>query len=109
MSSGGFKNDARQGEDACALVEELGGNHLTTGYAGFSSIYPRDDVHNNGDDQHLVYEWNHGQFMVNHYQKSIELAAKYKIGINMHEPIKPTGVRRTYPHFMTREGVWGQE
>ena len=47
--------------------------------------------------------------MVNHYQKSIELAAKYKIGINMHEPIKPTGLRRTYPNFMTREGVRGQE
>ena len=47
--------------------------------------------------------------MVNHYQKSIEMAAKYQIGINMHEPIKPTGLRRTYPNFMTREGVRGQE
>jgi alpha-glucosidase len=47
--------------------------------------------------------------MVNHYQKSIVEAAKREIAINMHEPIKPTGLRRTYPNFMTREGVRGQE
>ena len=108
-TSGGIKNYEDQMEEAYALYQKLGVNHLKTGYVGFSNGYPRHDVHANEDDQHLVYEWNHGQFMVNHYQKSIELAAKYKIGINMHEPIKPTGLRRTYPNFMTREGVRGQE
>lgn len=108
-TSGGVKNYEDQMEEAYALYQELGVNHLKTGYVGFSNGYPRHDIHNEDHRDFLVYEWNHGQFMVNHYQKSIDLAAKYKIGINMHEPIKPTGLRRTYPNFMTREGVRGQE
>ena len=83
-------------------------NHLKTGYVGFSNGYPRHDVPRRRLPI-LGLRVEPGQFMVNHYQKSIDLAAKYKIGINMHEPIKPTGLRRTYPNFMTREGVRGQE
>jgi len=108
-TSGGIKNYEEQMEEAYALYQKLGISHLKTGYVGFSNGYPRHDIHNEDHRDFLVYEWNHGQFMVNHYQKSIDLAAKYKIGINMHEPIKPTGLRRTYPNFMTREGVRGQE
>ena len=104
-TSGGIKNYEAQMEAAYALYQRLGVNHLKTGYVGFTNGYRRDDVH----EERPVYEWNHGQWMVNHYQKSIEMAAKYQIGINMHEPIKPTGLRRTYPNFMTREGVRGQE
>ena len=47
--------------------------------------------------------------MVEHYQKVIETAARYGIMIDAHEPIKDTGLRRTYPNFMTREGARGQE
>jgi alpha-glucosidase len=47
--------------------------------------------------------------MVRHHQKVIETAAKYQIGLDAHEPIKATGIRRTYPNFMTREGVRGME
>ena len=108
-TSGGIKNYEDQMEAAYALYQKLGVKHLKTGYVGFSNGYPRHDVHNNNHRDYLVYEWNHGQFMVNHFQKSIELAARYQIGINMHEPIKPTGLRRTWPNFMTREGVRGQE
>ena len=54
-------------------------------------------------------EWHHGQYMVEHHQRVIETAAKYGIMINAHEPIKDTGLRRTYPNFMTREGARGQE
>ncbi|MGA1757540.1 MAG: glycoside hydrolase family 97 protein [Pseudomonadales bacterium] len=108
-TSGGIKNYEDQMEEAYALYQSLGVSHLKTGYVGFSNGYPRHDIHNEDHGDYLVFEWNHGQFMVNHYQKSIDLAAKYKIGINMHEPIKPTGLRRTYPNFMTREGVRGQE
>jgi len=104
-TSGGVQNYEAQMEDAYAMYQRLGVNHLKTGYVGFTNGYRRDDVY----DERPVYEWNHGQWMVNHYQKSIELAAKYQIGINMHEPIKPTGLRRTFPNFMTREGVRGQE
>jgi hypothetical protein len=47
--------------------------------------------------------------MVRHYRKVVETAAKYQVGVNAHEPIKATGIRRTYPNMMTREGVRGME
>jgi hypothetical protein len=47
--------------------------------------------------------------MVNHYQKVIETAARYKIAVNAHEPIKSTGLRRTFPNEISREGLRGQE
>jgi alpha-glucosidase len=47
--------------------------------------------------------------MVEHYQNVVTTAAKYGIMINAHEPIKPTGKRRTWPNMMTREGVRGME
>lgn len=53
---------------------------------------------------------NHdGQYAVRHFRKVIELAAKYKIMIDNHEPVMPTGLQRTYPNLVTQEGVRGQE
>jgi alpha-glucosidase len=46
---------------------------------------------------------------VNHYQRITELAAKYNIMLNVHEPVKDTGERRTWPNIMTREGARGGE
>ncbi|MFC2138392.1 glycoside hydrolase family 97 catalytic domain-containing protein, partial [Bacteroidota bacterium] len=54
-------------------------------------------------------EWHHGQYGVQHYRKVVELAAKHKIMLDVHEPIKATGIRRTYPNMMSREGARGQE
>jgi len=54
-------------------------------------------------------EWHHGQFGVNFYHKALVEAAKYKIMLVAHEPIKPTGERRTYPNMMSREGARGTE
>lgn len=54
-------------------------------------------------------QYHHGQWMVNHYQKVVEQAAERNISIVAHEPIKPTGLRRTYPNFLSREGALGQE
>lgn len=108
-TSGGVGNYERQMEQAYDLYQELGVHYLKTGYVGFFNGYPRELSDKMMSDGRVVYEWNHGQFMVNHYQKSIVEAAKREIAINMHEPIKPTGLRRTYPNFMTREGVRGQE
>lgn len=54
-------------------------------------------------------EWHHGQYGVRHYQNIVDTAARHRITLNMHEPIKDTGLRRTYPHLMTREGARGQE
>jgi alpha-glucosidase len=47
--------------------------------------------------------------MVEHHQNVIETAARYGIMINAHEPIKDTGLRRTYPNFLSREAARGQE
>ncbi|WP_185968818.1 glycoside hydrolase family 97 protein [Carboxylicivirga sp. M1479] len=81
-------------DSAYALCQHLGIKALKTGYAG--GIYPRGEHH-------------HGQYMVEHYQRVVEKAAQYGIMINAHEPIKPTGKRRTWPNMMTREGVRGME
>lgn len=81
-------------EAAFKQCHDLGIHAVKTGYAG--GIYPRGEHH-------------HGQFMVRHYRKVVELAAKYQIMLDVHEPIKPTGIRRTWPNMMTREGVRGME
>ncbi|GJM64146.1 glycoside hydrolase family 97 protein [Persicobacter diffluens] len=67
---------------------------LKTGYAG--GIIPEGQP-------------KHGQFMVRHYLEVVKKGAENKIMINAHEPIKPTGLERTYPNMMTREGARGME
>jgi len=47
--------------------------------------------------------------MVFHYRRILEKAANARIMLDVHEPIKPTGISRTYPNMMTREGVRGME
>jgi alpha-glucosidase len=54
-------------------------------------------------------EWHDGQFMARHHLKVVEEAAARHIAINAHEPIKDTGLRRTYPNWMSREGARGME
>ena len=79
---------------AFALYERLGVGAVKTGYAG--KIYPRGQYH-------------HGQWMVRHYQMVVEKAARHHLMLDVHEPIKPTGLSRTYPNLMTQEGVRGTE
>ncbi|WP_448548084.1 glycoside hydrolase family 97 catalytic domain-containing protein [Thalassotalea fusca] len=81
-------------EQAFKLYHYYGVKAIKTGYAG--KMWPAGHFH-------------HGQFMVNHYRKVVELAAKYHIMLNVHEPIKATGIRRTFPNMMTREGARGME
>ena len=52
---------------------------------------------------------HHSQYGVEHYQRVVECAAKHQIMIDAHEPIKETGIRRTWPNMMTREGARGME
>jgi hypothetical protein len=84
----------QQLDTAFALMKPLGIHSVKTGYVG--EIIPEGEYH-------------HGQWMVNHYRKVIETGAKYDIAINAHEPIKATGIRRTYPNAISREGLRGQE
>ncbi len=98
------ENYERQMDAAFALYEELGVRAVKTGYVGHGQNIVRTDEQGN---KHR--EWHHGQHMVRHYRKVVEEAAKHHIMIDAHEPIKPTGIRRTYPNMMTREGACGQE
>ena len=52
---------------------------------------------------------HHGQYLVNHYQKVVETAARHNMMLDVHEPVKDTGIRRTWPNMMTREGGRGME
>jgi alpha-glucosidase len=93
-TSMGIANYERQLEDAFALYSRLGIRAIKTGYVGGRTA-----------EGHA----HHGQYMVRHWRKVIEAAARYGIMLNVHEPIKDTGERRTYPNMMTREGARGQE
>jgi hypothetical protein len=84
----------KQMDSAYALMQRLGMHTVKTGYVG--EIIPKGEYH-------------HGQHMVNHYRRVLETAAKYEVAINAHEPIKATGLRRTYPNAISREGLRGQE
>ncbi|CAI8168161.1 MAG: Glucan 1,4-alpha-glucosidase SusB [Cryomorphaceae bacterium] len=54
-------------------------------------------------------EYHHGQWMVNHYNNAVKKAYNYQIAVNTHEPIKGTGLERTWPNWVAREGARGQE
>ncbi len=105
-TSGGIQNYEKQMEEAYALYHSLDINTIKSGYVQHSRGIARLDPAT-GDT--LSMEWHHGQYMVNHYRKAVETAAKYHIMLDVHEPIKPTGIRRTWPNMMTREGARGQE
>ena len=49
------------------------------------------------------------QEMVNWYHKVVREAAEHKLMVNFHGAYKPTGLRRTFPNLMTREGVLANE
>ena len=92
--TGGFiANYESQMKNAFEWYGKYGIKNVKTGYAGAFK-----DGHS-----------HHGQYGVKHYRKVVEEAAKQQVTINAHEPIKPTGIRRTYPNMMTREGARGME
>lgn len=94
---GFIDNYERQMEEAYKFYADRGIFYIKPGYAGsMMTIQGRKEFH-------------HSQAGVRHYQKAIELAAKYHICLDVHEPIKGTGIERTWPNFLTREGARGQE
>lgn len=103
-TSGDITNYENQLEGALDLYERLGVRQLKTGYVADAGNIKRIDT--NGVAR---YEWHDSQFMANHHLKVVTEAAKRKISINPHEPIKDTGLRRTYPNWISREGARGQE
>jgi alpha-glucosidase len=87
-----------------ALYQRLGIDAVKTGYVsdagGMKVRLPGGQI---------SYEWHEGQASARHHLKVVTEAAKYKIAINAHEPIKDTGLRRTYPNWISREGARGME
>jgi len=81
-------------ESAYSYYDSLGVSAIKTGYVG--AIKPSGQYH-------------YGQWMVEHFRKVIKLAASHKISLDVHEPVKGTGIERTWPNMMTREGARGQE
>lgn len=86
------------------LYQRLGITAVKTGYvadAGQAKVI--------GTDGKLHYAWHEGQDMARHHLKVVTEAAKRHIAINAHEPIKDTGLRRTFPNWISREGARGME
>jgi alpha-glucosidase len=107
-TSGNAPNYEAQLDAALDLMAERDVKSIKTGYVSFGMNYPR--VSGPGvAPGDTVMEWNTGQFMVRHLHKTVEEAAERRIALNIHEPVKATGLRRTYPNLMTREGARGQE
>ena len=90
-------NYESQMEEAYKYLKRYGIRYIKSGYAGSKMVI-------NGHR-----EFHHSQLGVLHYQRALELAAKYQIMLDVHEPIKGTGIERTWPNLMTKEGARGQE
>lgn len=82
----------------------LGIDTVKTGYVSDAG-----GVQARGADGQIRYEWHEGQVMARHHLKVVTEAAKRRIMINAHEPIKDSGLRRTYPNWVSREGQRGME
>ena len=93
-TSGGIQNYERQLDSAFALYRSLGVSAIKTGYV--TDLVAEGHSH-------------YSQYMVQHYRRVIEAAARHGIMVDAHEPMHDTGERRSYPNMMTREGARGQE
>ncbi|MBA0882706.1 glycoside hydrolase family 97 protein [Flavobacterium undicola] len=93
-TSGSTRNYERHMDKAYQFMKDNGYDAVKSGYVG--PILPRGENHYN-------------QWTVNHYQYAIEKAADYKIMVNAHEAIRPTGICRTYPNLIGNEAARGTE
>ena len=93
-TSSSARNYERHLEAAYQLMNKYDYNSVKSGYVG--NIIPRGEHH-------------YGQWMVNHYQYCVELAAKHHIMVNAHEAVRPTGLCRTWPNLIGNESALGTE
>lgn len=99
-TGGGVPNYERQLEDAMRLYAQHGVAVVKTGH-----VRPSGDLVDEAGGRH----WFADQYMVRHHARVAEIAARNRIAVNAHEPVKDTGLRRTYPNLVSREGARGQE
>ena len=93
-TSGSARNYERHMDKAYQLMKKYGYDAVKSGYVG--PILPRGEYH-------------YGQWMVNHYLYAIKKAADYKLMVNAHEAVRPTGLCRTYPNLVGNESARGTE
>ena len=93
-TSGAVTNYERRLDTAFRYMIRNDINTVKTGYVG--KIIPRGEHHD-------------GQWMVNHYNRVAEKAAGYRIMVDAHEPVHPTGLHRTWPNWMANEAARGAE
>jgi glucan 1,4-alpha-glucosidase len=93
-TSSSVRNYERHLDKAYQFMVDNGYHVVKSGYVG--NIIPRGEYH-------------YGQWMVNHYLYCMTEAAQYKISIDAHEAIHPTGLCRTYPNLMANESARGTE
>ncbi|MCD8101423.1 MAG: glycoside hydrolase family 97 protein [Alistipes sp.] len=93
-TSSSVRNYERHLDKAYRFMADNGYRSVKSGYVG--DIIPRGEHH-------------YGQWMVNHYLHAVEKAAGYKIMVNAHEAVRPTGLCRTYPNLIGNESARGTE
>ena len=93
-TSGAARNYERYMDKAYQFMKDNGYDAVKSGYVG--NILPRGQHH-------------YDQWMIDHYQYAIEKAADYKIMVNAHEAVRPTGIARTYPNLIGNESARGTE
>jgi glucan 1,4-alpha-glucosidase len=93
-TSSSVRNYERHMDAAYQFMKDNGYNSVKSGYVG--PILPRGENH-------------YSQWLVNHYQYALEKAAQYKIMVNAHEAVRPTGIARTYPNLIGNESARGTE
>ncbi|MFR9523566.1 MAG: glycoside hydrolase family 97 protein [Rikenellaceae bacterium] len=93
-TSASARNYERHMDKAYKFMVDNGYNAVKSGYVG--NIIPRGEHHS-------------GQWMINHYLYAVTEAAKYKICVNAHEAVRPTGLCRTYPNLIGNESARGTE
>lgn len=93
-TSASVANYERRMDEAYRLMNKYGYDAVKTGYVG--KIIPRGEHHD-------------GQSMVNHFVHTAKTTGKYKIMLNAHESVRPTGLHRTYPNWLANEAARGNE
>jgi hypothetical protein len=93
-TSGSATNYERWADKAFQLMNKYGYDAVKTGYVG--DIIPRGEHH-------------YSQWTINHFYRIAEKANDYKIMVNSHESVRPTGESRTYPNYISAEAARGTE
>ena len=93
-TSGAIRNYERHIDTAYQFMNRYNYTSVKSGYVG--DIIPRGEHH-------------YGQWAINHFLYAVKKAADYKIMVNAHEAVRPTGLSRTYPNLIGNESARGTE